>query len=415
MRWIGTRGPIGRSTGSSGADPVVREGSLFMVEVGRRSWRGRGAGSDVGGNMGPGPQPAAQVSTAHGERSPDRLRIGLLANTPGFFEGFFTEIVQRWRAGGHQVFLAAGPSTSGPPTEAIRTIPGITRRPRPVNRTVPAELRDWVRTNDLDLVLTNTAIPSALVRVARVPVPVVYLCHGLHWDRPRLPDLPYLVTERMLLGATAGVVTMNRDDDAWFARHGPGLPRIRLSGGIGLDPVRYAPRPFPVGPTLRLAWIGEFSARKNPPAAVEVAHLLRAGGVPFQLTMMGDGGLHEATARRIAALDLESVVELPGFGDAAALLTGVHAVIHTAAWEGLPRVLLEAYAIGRRTFAFDTKGVRDVPGVRLVRNGDVRALAAAVAGEGMSPPVGAPHDLSYRQVADELLAFLSRIAADRRR
>ncbi len=365
--------------------------------------------------MGNGPRATAPLAETPLEHSPDRLRIGLLANIPGFFEAFFTEIVERWRAGGHEVFLAAGPSSDGSSTEGIRTVPGITRRPRPVNRTVPAQLRDWVRTNDLDVVLTNTAIPSALVRLARVRVPVVYLCHGLHWDRPGPADLPYLVMERMLLGATAGVVTMNGDDAAWFAGRAPELPQIRLGGGIGLDTDRYAPHPFPAGPTLRLAWIGEFSARKNPLAAVEVARLLRARGIAFHLTMMGDGGLREATARRISTLGLDGVVELPGYGDAATLLIGSHAIVHTSAWEGLPRVLLEAYAIGRRTFAFDTKGVRDVPGVHLVRNGDVWALASAVACEGMTPPVDAPRDLSYRQVADELLAFLSRIVRDCRR
>ena len=60
--------------------------------------------------------------------------------------------------------------------------------------------------------------------------------------------------------------------------------------------------------------------------------------------------------------------------------TGPHALLHTSEREGLPRVQLEAAAIGRPSFGYDIRGVRDAPGATAVgRAGDTDVLARAVA------------------------------------
>lgn len=52
--------------------------------------------------------------------------------------------------------------------------------------------------------------------------------------------------------------------------------------------------------------------------------------------------------------------------------------MHTAQWEGLPRVMLESLAIGRGSYAFDVKGVRDIPLSQLTTDGDAPELAARI-------------------------------------
>lgn len=59
-------------------------------------------------------------------------------------------------------------------------------------------------------------------------------------------------------------------------------------------------------------------------------------------------------------------------------LQRAHALLHTAALEGLPRILLEGLVMGRRAFAFDVKGVRDVPHAFLAPDEDVAGLARLV-------------------------------------
>src|SRR5699024_4391684 len=84
---------------------------------------------------------------------------------------------------------------------------------------------------------------------------------------------------------------------------------------------------------------------------------------------------------------------------------------HTATWEGLPRVMLEAVAVGRRTYAFDVKGVRDVPYARLLDDGDTAGMAAAIAADWESGELRRPVDadasgLCSKGVAAEMLGFL---------
>jgi glycosyltransferase involved in cell wall biosynthesis len=109
---------------------------------------------------------------------------------------------------------------------------------------------------------------------------------------------------------------------------------------------------------------------------------------------------------------LHEHVFLHGRQDVRPFITSASAVAHTAAWEGLPRVGLEAAAIGRRFVAYDVKGARDIPGAVLVRDGDAKALADALLladGEPEEQLVAAlpmPEALSSTTAALRALAFV---------
>ncbi|MGO8609752.1 hypothetical protein ACC848_43130, partial [Rhizobium johnstonii] len=81
------------------------------------------------------------------------------------------------------------------------------------------------------------------------------------------------------------------------------------------------------------------------------------------------------------AAGLGAVVTAEGRAAVAPALGSATALLHTAEWEGLPRVALEAAAVGRWCYGFDVKGLRDAPLVRLAADGDVDALAALVAAD----------------------------------
>jgi glycosyltransferase involved in cell wall biosynthesis len=254
-------------------------------------------------------------------------------------------------------------------------IRGITRDPRPVNGAAHHRLRAWARDEQLDVILTNTATASAIVRTARTGVPVVYFCHGLHvTDHPRRRDTAFLGVERSLLRSTAGVVVLSGTDEDWFvARVRPGTPVLRLEAGVGLDLTRFAAvRMPPTGDGLRLAWIGEMVRNKRPLDALAVVTNL---GVHVTLTMLGDGPMLEQV--RSVAPDGVAVL---GRRDPVPVLSSVHALLHTSEREGLPRVQLEAAAIGRPSFGYDIRGVRDAPGATATgQAGDADGLARSVA------------------------------------
>ena len=343
------------------------------------------------------------------------MRIGVLASVGHMLDSFFSEIVASWSQAGHEVSLAAGtPTRSG----AATVIAGLTRRPGAGSVRAWSGLRDWVRREQLDVVITNTATASALARTARLDVPVVYFCHGLHWNEGRsLGDRLWQAAEHTLLRRTAGVITINSDDESWFSHRMPGQRILRLPGGVGLNPAAYPRTPVPAtGPAsvdkvVKLAWIGEFSARKRPHLVLEVAEALQADGVDASITMLGQGDLHDAFHEDLRRRGLQGLVRAPGLGDAAQTLAGSHALLHTATWEGLPRVMLEALAVGRRTYAFDVKGVRDIPGVTLAGDGDPAALAGLIAADWASGRILEPlapdrASLDVVRTADAILLFL---------
>lgn len=315
------------------------------------------------------------------------MRIGLLASMGHMIDSFFTDFITSWESAGHTVFVAAGtPVDDGRSVE----IDGLTRRPGPGILRAGQGLRRWVHEQRLDVVVTNSATASSLVRMSRVSAPVVYFCHGLHWNSGRHPnERLWQFVEAALLSRTAGVITINADDHAWFAARLDDRRVLNLPVGVGLELAAYPPSPVPSrralsAQELRLLWVGEFSPRKRPGLALDLALRLRDSGIPFTLRMLGEGDLLTSTRARIRELSLESQVEAPGRGDAAAELASSHSLIHTATWEGLPRVMLESLAVGRRAYAFDVKGVRDISQAVLSPDADTTALADRIAADWVS-------------------------------
>lgn len=323
-------------------------------------------------------------------------------------DSFFIEIAESWRSHGHTVSFAAGSSMAA---ARATVIPGLSRRPDPGMFRALAGLRHWAEGDELDVIVTNSATASALVRLARTKIPVVYFCHGLHWNEVRsLGDRVWPVIERMLIPRTAGIISLNSDDQAWFAHRLVSGRRLHLSAGVGLDLARYPVRDLPSG-HLRLVWIGEFSTRKRPHLALDTAAELHRRGIDFQFEMLGEGAFRTQIRAEISDRGLSGVVSADGPGDAAAALARSHALVHTAQWEGLPRVMLESLAIGRGSYAFDVKGVRDIPLAQLSVDGDTAHLAARIAADWesgrLSHPLAFDRDLlDYSHAADEIRNFL---------
>lgn len=294
------------------------------------------------------------------------MRIGLLTSVGRTIDAFFQDAVSVWSDAGHMVRCAAGSHpTSSVPFDLIR---GLTQRPSLSSVVVPLRLRAWALERELDVIITNTATASTLARVAPLPCHLVYFCHGLHWNR----DLhPARLVESALVRRADSVVTINSDDRAWFsARHDNVL---YLREGVGV-PTTYQWSPLPTGP-LRLCWAGDFVPRKRPDLAVEVMSRVVRARPGSHLTMLGDGELASATQQLARDHGIQDSITFGGRTDVRPHIAGAHALLHTATWEGLPRILLEGVAMGRQAFAFDVKGVRDVPHVGLSRDNDVDALA----------------------------------------
>lgn len=341
------------------------------------------------------------------------MRIGLLAHSGITFDSFFVPLVAQWEKDGHQVSLAAGH-----PAEkfSIEVLSGITRRPSLLNLRAHRQISEWAAANNVDVIVTSTATASALARFPKLDKPVVYFCHGLHWNTgATIEDRVWMSIEQLLLRNTAAVMCMNSDDFKWFgARFSKGCI-LYLHKGVGVPLKEFVPSPLPEGDTLSLLWAGEFSPRKRPHLMLEIASILSQRGVKFELQMLGKGRLHNEMIQKVASLGLGSIVSLPGHQPIQDYLRRSHLFVHTSVWEGLPRVMLEARAMRRQSITFDVKGSRDIPDVIRVPDTDTRAFADAIVTEGSRTlgttyslaPVAA--DIDSADVAESISSFMQSV------
>ncbi len=334
------------------------------------------------------------------------MRIGIIASTGHHLDSFFVEIALLLTQRGHAVFFAAGT-----PADIVRSevLPEITRRPSVRNLAAPGALRHWASGHRLDIVVANTATAGVLSRLRDIGVPVVYFAHGLHWGSTHdLRTAHWRLIERAALRRTTSAIVLNREDKAWFNAHAPHLDVLWLRCGVGVPLGQFPRSDLPEEPYA--CWIGEHAPRKRPSAAVAVMAALRDRGAPGHLRILGKGALTDDLAAQIRAGDLAERVSLVGHVPAAEELRRARVLLHTAQWEGLPRVVLEALSVGRPTVAFDVKGLRDLPLVDVVDDGNVSAMADLLINRLTQPidrsALPRPESLSVEVVVPQIEALL---------
>ena len=162
-------------------------------------------------------------------------------------------------------------------------------------------------------------------------------------------------------------------------------PKVRVVH-CGVDPSFLRTPPSPPAEAPRLVTVGRLAEQKGQSVLIEAAALLRDRGIPFELTIVGDGPMRGAIERQVAESGLGDRVVLAGWRDAAgvrqALLESRVMVLPSFA-EGLPVVLMEAMALGRPVVATYVAGIPELvrPGLEgwLVPPGSAEALADAMA------------------------------------
>jgi glycosyltransferase involved in cell wall biosynthesis len=141
----------------------------------------------------------------------------------------------------------------------------------------------------------------------------------------------------------------------------------------------------PVPDAPRLVSVGRLSSQKGQLLLVEAAAELARRGVPFELVLVGDGELREEIEAAIAHHRLEDRIRITGWADGEGVkkeILAARALVLPSFAEGLPVVLMEAFALGRPVISTFVAGIPElvVPGRSgwLVPAGSVAALADAM-------------------------------------
>jgi len=152
----------------------------------------------------------------------------------------------------------------------------------------------------------------------------------------------------------------------------------------GIEPWRFpAPGAFPEGPP-RLVAIGRLAEQKGFPLLIEAMALAAPQAPDLHLTLIGEGPFRTMLEAQIARAGLQKQITLTGWLDEAAVrdhLARSHALILPSFAEGLPMVVMEAFAAARPVIASAIMGVPELVSRDtgwLVPAGDAAALCDAI-------------------------------------
>jgi colanic acid/amylovoran biosynthesis glycosyltransferase len=141
--------------------------------------------------------------------------------------------------------------------------------------------------------------------------------------------------------------------------------------------------PPPAAP--RLVSIGRLTEQKGQMILIDAAKLLVQDNLDLEILLIGDGKLRGELERSIRAHGLEHVIRIMGWQSGEqvrSLIANSRALVLPSFAEGLPVVIMEAFALARPVITTYVAGIPELvqPGMNgsLVPAGDAEALAAAM-------------------------------------
>lgn len=132
-----------------------------------------------------------------------------------------------------------------------------------------------------------------------------------------------------------------------------------------------------------IGMVAPFKPQKAPLDFIRLAAVVHRVRPEARFLLVGDGDLRPAVEAEVQRHGLSNVVRLLGWRrDVAEIMACLDVFVLTSQWEGLPRVYLEALALGRPVVGTDVDGASEVitEGLNghLVQAGDVAGLAEKV-------------------------------------
>lgn len=260
-------------------------------------------------------------------------------------------------------------------------------RPAPLHLAYLAEalvLARWVLQENIQHVHahfgTNGAEVAMLCHIL-TGVPYSFTIHGPdEFDRPEYLGLPAKVKH------AAFVCVVSSFTGSQLCRWIPPeeWSKIKLVR-CGLDADFLNMQPLKIVPKSQLVTVGRLSEQKGQLVLLHALAVLAREGVPFRLTMAGDGPLRPQLERSIRELGLDKQVVLAGWMSNAqvrAAIREARALVLPSFAEGLPVVLMEALALGRPVITTYVAGIPELVTEQacgwLVPAGNIDQLAGAI-------------------------------------
>jgi glycosyltransferase involved in cell wall biosynthesis len=297
-------------------------------------------------------------------------------------------------ASGFEVDLALGEEnepasirkTGIDPSVRVFIIGGLRRNPSPFNELrAIAELRTLIRSRGYHIVHSHGSKAGIIARFAAEKERVPLVFHGVHGISfsPLMGTLQrtlYRALERWAARRTTAFVCVGEDMKTKYVAAGIGEPNMYsvIHSGMDLDLFKRAGEmtadatarvraSFGIAPdAIVVGMISRMEARKQHELFLQsIQELIRSENPttsrPISVLLVGDGPREVELRALVDTLDLTSIVTFTGYRNDVEQMFAISDIVAlTSKWEGLPRVLVQAAAVGRPVVTFDVDGVWEI-------------------------------------------------------
>lgn len=230
----------------------------------------------------------------------------------------------------------------------------LPNRLRPAD--MPAAILDVVDEHGIEVVhVMNSRVGFDLLPHLHARVPTVVQFHN---EERSGRGFPRHVASRYDQWVSAYSV-VSSDMAASLERHGVTPKKIhRILLGVDTDHYRSLSRS---DTHSRILWAGRLSYQKRPELVLEIARVLRDRGVNARIDIAGGGELEGDLAASIHLERLGDLIELHGdIRDLISYYERAGLVLLTSRYEGIPRVIYEAFAMERPVVAPSVGGIGEL-------------------------------------------------------
>ncbi len=237
-----------------------------------------------------------------------------------------------------------------------------------------------IRKNKYHIVHTHTAKAGMLGRFAaflcRVPV-IVHTLHGstFHDNLHPVHNKVYLYLERLAAKVTDKIITVGNDLKKRYILAGVGseIDYVTIRSGFHIDrfllsdeqikqnnllvrnQYNISPNDIVIGSASRL------EHRKGHIFLFDAIAKMNYNGHAVKVLLAGDGDQYEFLKNYCKNIGLNgNVIFLGHRNDIEQVMSAIDIFVLTSLWEGLPRVLVQAAALGKPIVTFDIEGAQEL-------------------------------------------------------
>ena len=259
-------------------------------------------------------------------------------------------------------------------------VPTLTRNPGLGDGTALRHLRRVIRDGGYKIVHTHGSKAGILGRLAAAKEGVPVIVHGVHGHSfsPQMSKparVLFRAVERYTARRTTHFVSVGEDLRTQYLAAGVGSPERFSIIHSGMELARFtdaAMLPAEERTAVRselgiptdavvFANVSRMEPRKGHRFFLDAAARLTWRGETPWFVIVGDGPEEEALRAQARELGIAERVIFTGYrGDVERMFAMADVVVLTSLWEGLPRVLVQAAAVGRPAVSFACDGAREI-------------------------------------------------------